>query len=93
MAPDPVRPAYSGANVRGIMPALLAPGRTRRPRPAWMPEPAWEAGSVVLLVLDGLGWEQLRDRQAVAPVLCSMPGGPITTVAPTTTSTALPQGM
>jgi hypothetical protein len=89
MAPDPVRPAYSGANVRGIVPELLAPGRSRRPRPAWMPEGAWGADSVVLLVLDGLGWEQLRERAALAPTLAGLVGGPITSVAPSTTATAL----
>lgn len=89
MAPDPVRPAYSGANVRGIVPALLAPGRDRRPRPVWMPEAAWGADAVVLLVLDGLGWEQLRQRADIAPTLSALVGGPITTVAPSTTATAL----
>ncbi len=43
----------------------------------------------VLLVLDGLGWDQLQDRQALVPTLHSMEGGPITTVAPSTTATAL----
>ena len=32
---------------------------------------------IVLLVLDGLGWEQLQDRLAIAPNLASMAGGPI----------------
>jgi hypothetical protein len=40
-------------------------------------------------VLDGLGWNQLRARQPLAPVLCGLPGGPITSVVPTTTATAL----
>src|SRR5690606_40838919 len=44
---------------------------------------------VVLLVLDGLGWEQLQQRRALAPTLASMVGGPITTVVPSTTATAL----
>src|ERR1700720_4227233 len=38
---------------------------------------------------DGLGWEQLRERTALAPFLTSMAGGAITSVAPTTTATAL----
>ena len=89
VAPDPVLPAYAGANVRGIIPALLAPGRERHPRPNWMPEPAWNGPAVVLLVVDGLGWEQLRERAALAPNLTALVGGPITTVAPSTTATAL----
>lgn len=43
----------------------------------------------MLLVLDGLGWEQLQARLDLAPTLAAMAGGPITTVAPTTTATAL----
>jgi predicted AlkP superfamily pyrophosphatase or phosphodiesterase len=43
----------------------------------------------VLLVLDGLGWEQLRRMQRVAPTVAGAEGGPITSVAPTTTATAL----
>ena len=40
-------------------------------------------------MLDGLGWEQLQERRALAPTLAAMAGGPITSVAPTTTATAL----
>ncbi|MEM7339159.1 MAG: alkaline phosphatase family protein [Actinomycetota bacterium] len=43
----------------------------------------------VLVVLDGLGWDQLREHAAVLPTLTAMTGGPITTVAPSTTATAL----
>lgn len=82
----PVLPAYSGACISNIVPALL--DGTVDP-PSWIPEPALDAGQVVLLVLDGLGWEQLQDRQHLAPTLCSMMGGPITSVSPSTTATAL----
>jgi hypothetical protein len=47
------------------------------------------ASQVVLLVLDGLGWHQLRRFSAFAPTLSAMEGGPISTVAPSTTVTAL----
>jgi hypothetical protein len=47
------------------------------------------AEQVVLLVVDGLGWEQLQERRSLAPTLAAMAGGPITTVCPTTTATAL----
>ena len=40
-------------------------------------------------MIDGLGEEQLRERRALAPVLSSGVGGPITTVAPSTTACAL----
>ena len=54
-----------------------------------MPEPVRAARSVVLLVLDGLGWDQLQDHREQLPTVASMVGGPIHTVAPTTTATAL----
>jgi len=81
-----VRPDYGGACLDGVVPALLAaPGR----RPAWVPAPAANAEQIVLLVLDGLGWEQLCERPSLAPCLTSLRGGPITSVTPTTTATAL----
>ncbi len=43
----------------------------------------------MLLVLDGLGWDQFQERLDVAPTLASMTGHAITTVAPSTTATAL----
>ncbi len=86
-APVPTRPDYAGANVRGIVPALLAPPSAALP--AWMPSLVRGARQVVLLVIDGLGWEQLHDRLALAPTLGAMQGAPITTVAPSTTATAL----
>ena len=77
-------PDYGGGCITGIVPALLdgvdAP---------WMPEVARRATQVVLLVLDGLGWEQLQERRSLVPAMASMEGGPITSVAPTTTATAL----
>jgi len=58
-------------------------------RPEWVPGPARHARQVVLLVIDGLGWQQLGERTHLAPTLAAMAGGPITSVAPTTTATAL----
>jgi len=86
---QPIIPDYGGANVRGIVPALLGPGDWSSSLPDWMPEPVAGADQVVLLVLDGLGWDQLQERRGLAPTLAGMTGGPITTVAPTTTATAL----
>ena len=54
-----------------------------------MPPAVADASAVVVLVLDGLGWRQLEQRANVAPVLNSLAGGPISTVAPSTTATAL----
>ncbi len=44
---------------------------------------------MVVLVLDGLGWDQLQARLTLAPTLSAMEGRAITTVAPSTTATAL----
>ncbi|MFZ9628329.1 MAG: alkaline phosphatase family protein [Ilumatobacteraceae bacterium] len=86
-AAGPIAPDYSGPNVRGIVPALLAPRSA--PPPSWLDSELVAAPQVVVLVLDGLGWWQLDERRSVAPTLASMRGGPITTVAPSTTATAL----
>ena len=87
---DPILPDYAGANVRGILPALLGPGdwssslpeldagtdrRGRRRSACWC--------STVS------GWDQLQERTHLAPTLAALTGRPITTVAPTTTATAL----
>ena len=80
----PIVPAYGRGCITDLMPLLL--GHTdNSPLPVSFPG----SGGRVLLVLDGLGWEQLRDRESVAPTLAAMSGGPITTVAPSTTATAL----
>jgi len=84
--PDPVLPAYGGACIDGIVRALL---ERKFGTPAWMPAMVAEARQVVLLTLDGLGWEQLHARSRLASTLCSMSGDAITTVAPSTTATAL----
>jgi len=76
---------YHGACIANVVPALLEWPEA----PAWLPAPAVDAEQVVLLVLDGLGWEQLQERRALAPTLCSMAGGPITTIVPSTTAAAL----
>ncbi len=72
----------------GLIPSLLGPAGTAD-LPSWFPSCARNARQVVLLVIDGLGWHQLRRYAAFAPTLASMEGGSITTVAPSTTVTAL----
>src|SRR5438045_9113415 len=85
LPPQPVLPDYGVACITSVVPALLR----RRPQP-WLPALATDAEQVVVLVLDGLGWEQLGERSHLAPTLAAMTGGPITTVVPATTATALP---
>jgi predicted AlkP superfamily pyrophosphatase or phosphodiesterase len=87
---QPVLPDYAGGCIANIVPALLDGTHGSGTEPgAWMPAAAMEADQVVLLVLDGLGWEQLQERRHLAPNLCSLMGGPITSVSPSTTATAL----
>ena len=81
----PVLPDYRAACLSNVVPALLGPSDAAQ----WLPTPIREAKAVVLLLIDGMGWEQLRDRAELTPVLSAMEGGPITTVVPTTTTTAL----
>ena len=44
---------------------------------------------MVLLVLDGLGWNALQEHARRLPTISGMSGGAITTVVPSTTATAL----
>ena len=57
--------------------------------PSWMPGVVQGAPRIVVLLLDGLGWNQLQTYAEHMPTLASMSGGHITTVAPSTTATAL----
>ena len=83
---EPLIPDYDGACLCNVAPVLLERPPTM---PEWLPPAAAEADQVVLLLLDGLGWDQLQERRHLAPVLSGMDGGPILTVAPSTTATAL----
>ena len=86
---SPVLPAFGGACLTGVVPGLLSHLYAGESLPAWMPKTVAGASQIVLLVLDGLGWEQLEARAALAPTLASGLGGSITSVAPSTTATAL----
>ncbi len=83
----------------GLGRALPAPGRPPSARtidapggedlPLWFPAPVAGATQIVLLIIDGLGAEQLGERHMLAPTLSGGTGGQITTVAPSTTACAL----
>ena len=91
VTPEPLLPAWDGPCIHRVVPTLLSelahPGDT--PLPSWFPAPVAEARQIVLLVIDGLGAEQLQERSGLAPVLTSGTGGSMTTVAPSTTACAL----
>ncbi len=79
---EPVRPDYSGACVTNAIRALQGGAD-------WVPEVVRGASSVVMVVLDGFGWRELEARRAQLPTIGAMTGGPIATVVPSTTPTAL----
>jgi hypothetical protein len=81
---DALKPDYSGPNVMNVVPAVLGV------RPVeWLPAPVAGARAVVLLVLDGLGWEARTRHAALLPELSALEGRSITTVIPSTTPAAL----
>jgi hypothetical protein len=82
--PALVRPAFGQGCVSDLMPLMLARGPG-----AMLPVELPAGGKRLVLVLDGVGWEQLQQRPGLTPTLSAMAGGPITTVAPSTTATAL----
>lgn len=47
------------------------------------------AQSIVLFVVDGLGWELIERHRGVMPTVSSLTGGSMSTVVPSTTTTAL----
>lgn len=81
-----VIPDYGGACTAGIVPALL---NEPDELPAWMPDELAGARQVVVLVVDGLGWNQMHANRRAARHLLELRGRSVTTVAPTTTATAL----
>src|SRR5262245_43514906 len=81
---DSVRADYRGASVAPIVPRTLR----REPAP-WLPDLVLEARVVVLLVLDGLGWDAVQTHPTVLSTIHGMEGGPVTTVVPSTTAAAL----
>jgi hypothetical protein len=88
---EPVLPDFGGACLQSVVPGLL--NHLRDPAGTALPEwaPACVAGAqqIVLLVIDGLGAEQLRTRSHLAPVISGGDGQSITSVAPSTTACAL----
>ena len=88
---EPVLPDYRGACIANVVPRVLGGLGAPADGLDWLPEAAEHARQVVLLVIDGLGWAQLRGRAALAPTLSAAAGidRAITSIAPTTTAAAL----
>lgn len=79
-------PRYGGGALADLAPSVLAslgvPGAVNV---LGVPE----VSRVCVLLVDGLGWEQLRAHPGEAPFLNAMSGGPITSGFPATTVTSL----
>ncbi|MEI2639669.1 MAG: alkaline phosphatase family protein [Microthrixaceae bacterium] len=82
----PVLPRFGGPCTASLVDILV---ENPDEPPDWFPEGIVGADQIVLWVLDGLGWNQMVDRLSGLRGIPSMNGAAITTVAPSTTSTAL----
>jgi Type I phosphodiesterase / nucleotide pyrophosphatase len=81
-------PPYGSATLPDLACSLLASlGVRGEPNPLGLPV----AARVCLLIVDGLGWQLLREHQAAAPFLSELAstGGPIAAGFPSTTVTSL----
>jgi hypothetical protein len=84
----PVLPRYGESTLSDLSTSLLAAlGVPGEANPLSLPASA----RACLLVVDGLGWELLRDQPATAPFLSELAvnGGPLTAGFPATTVTSL----
>jgi hypothetical protein len=93
MASVPVLPRYGNGALTDVMPwvlrGALGPKGAGVDVPHWMVDHDTAVDQRVVLLIDGLGWNQLRARESIAPTLAGLAGSAITSVAPTTTATAL----
>jgi hypothetical protein len=81
-------PAYGEGTLADLASSLLGSlGMTAEPNPLGLPE----TDRVCELIVDGLGWELLRDHPAAAPFLSELAvnGRPLTAGFPSTTVTSL----
>jgi hypothetical protein len=77
---------YGEASLADLLPsALAALGVPGEPNPLNLAD----AGCIVVLLIDGLGWQLLHRYAEYAPFLAGLPGHPLTAGFPTTTATSL----
>jgi hypothetical protein len=84
----PTLPHYGESSLADLSTSVLASlGVAKEPNPLRLPD----ADRVCLLVVDGLGWELLREHPAAAPFLSELAvaGRPLTAGFPATTATSL----
>jgi len=85
----PIPPAgvvrYGEATLSDLLPSALAALTGTGPNPLELPA----ARTVVVLLIDGLGWNLLQRHRAAAPFLAGLTGQPLTAGFPTTTAASL----
>ena len=85
-----IAPAYGRGCLTDLIPAMLGPrGAHSIPGLGGRSISIDTNQPIVLLVLDGLGSDQVAARPGITPVMSSMEGTVVTSVAPSTTATAL----
>lgn len=84
VAPELCLPDYGDGGTASVIPAL-----TWGVPSTLLPDAVVSAPRCVVLVIDSLGWMQLRERPERAPTMHALAGGSATTSAPSTTATAL----
>lgn len=93
MPTEPTLPRYGNGALTDLMPWVLGAslGAAGEPAriPSWMADHDPYVRQRVVFVVDGLGWNQLLQRDSIAPTLAGLASTVITSVAPTTTATAL----
>ncbi|MEX2393412.1 MAG: alkaline phosphatase family protein [Actinomycetota bacterium] len=82
MNSEKTRPDHAGACITNVVRALQGGAD-------WIPDVVRGARATVLFVCDGLGWNDFVRRRDDLPNLRGFTGGPITSVVPSTTPTAL----
>ena len=89
MTDAPLLPDYAGRCITGVLGSLGVGLSTPGPRLADLSASVRGAAGVVLIVVDGLGDEQLLARASLAPLMAGARLAPLTSVAPSTTAAAL----
>ena len=84
-----VLPDYAGRCITGVIGSLGVGIATSGPQIGDLASAVRGAAGVVLVILDGLGDDQLEVRGRLAPVLSGSRLAPVTSVAPSTTAAAL----
>ncbi len=86
MSADLCRPRYGDSSLAEVLPSVCDGLKVPR---CWDHLGLGESRRVAVVVIDGLGYQQLHDHAEIAPTLVAADRGPITTVFPSTTPTAL----